>query len=450
MPSFDWILAQASSVGRSNRSIIRVSGVGCFTLLDQVYLGQLDLSKGYRFFSHYLKVFDHKIPVIVYIMKGTASYTREDSFELHLPGSQYVVGLVMECLLSLGCHMAEPGEFTKRAFLNGRIDLIQAESVTKLIAARSEEEYRKAYDALSGRVTSLIAPLRENLFFLVRDLTVDIDFDEEIENEHLSEVLAKLDSFLIEIDRLIAEVALNRDMQDRLKVIFCGPVNAGKSTIFNQFTGEETAIVSSVKGTTRDVLQVEIEIDGHLILLQDSPGWGEAVDEIDEYAQAQSQAMINSADIVVVVLDANRSLDEQLPLVKLNWLARSFLVLNKSDLVSNIDESAVCHFFQLAQDDLIRVSGQLNITALKEKLSDTCQTCQASYGASQLSARQQNELLEVKDALLEAKKAIEQQIGIDAAEFELRRALKALSRVTGDEVDENILTSIFEGFCIGK
>lgn len=450
MPTTDWILAQASSVGRSNRAILRVSGDGCFALLEKLNTKELDLTIGYRYFSNFLKIFDYKIPVKIYIMKGPASYTCEDSFELHLPGSQYVISQVMEFLLQLGCNLAEPGEFTKRAFLNGRIDLIQAESVTRLIAARSEEEYRKAYEALSGRVTNLIAPLRDDLFFLVRDLTVDIDFDEEIEDEHIASVLEKLQSFLKEIDRLILEVALNRDVQDRIKVLLCGPVNAGKSTIFNQFIGEETAIVSSVKGTTRDVLQVELELDGYQLLLHDSPGWGDAVDQIDEEAQKQSQSMIESADIVVVVLDINRTLKEQLPVKGPNWLARSFLVWNKSDLPAELEDVPACEYFQVAQEDLIRISGQLDIHLLKQKLISTCQTCQASFGASQLSARQQKELMEVKEALTEAYHALDQKIGVDAAEFELRRGLKALSRVTGDEVDENILTSIFEGFCIGK
>lgn len=447
------IIALSSSSGIGDRAIIRLSGQSCIELVALACKDDLKIKegKGFHFYKTEINTLGIPLPVTIYLMRGPASYTRENMVELHFPGSPYIVSKIISYFLNrTDCRIAEPGEFTKRAFFNGRLDLVQAESVTRLIAAKSDREYRKALDALTGRVTNMIAPIREKLFFMARDLTVDLDFDEEIEQEHLDHIKSELTMIKSEIAKLATEVEAEQTVEDEYRVILCGPVNAGKSTIFNQFAEESLAIVSDVRGTTRDIIKREIKLDEIAFVLQDCPGWGEAVDEIDAQAQAQSNSSIETADMVIGVLDGSVEFKDQKPSKRYEWQGRCILAINKTDcpVILNIQEAL--EFFQLTEQDTVLISGKTNIHELKNKIKEKWHEFEQSAVSSTLTARQQREIQTAAESIDMALEALQSGIGVDAIEFEVRRSLYALSRVTGDEVDENILTSIFETFCIGK
>lgn len=447
------IIALSSAAGASDRGIIRFSGAGCIALVANTSAdSKLILNgKGFHCYQTTLNILEIPIVATVYLMRAPASYTREDMVELHMVGSQFIISKVISQYISrFDCRIAEPGEFTKRAFFNGRLDLVQAESVTRLIAAKSDREYRKALDALTGRVTSLIAPIREKLFFMARDLTVDLDFDEEIENEHIENIKNQLQEIKNEMAKLSIAVAGEQAAEDEYCVILVGPVNAGKSTIFNQFVEESMAIVSDVKGTTRDIIKKEIQWENNSLVLHDCPGWGDAVDEIDALAQAQSSLSVETADMVICVLDGTVVFSEQKPNKIPHWQGRGILVINKSDLPLKLNVQEAIDFFQILEAEVIYISGKNNTKSLQDKVKQKRDEFEQSAIGSILNARQQKELLISLQSIDLALEAISSGIGIDAVEFEVRRSLYALSRVTGDEVDENILTSIFTSFCIGK
>jgi tRNA modification GTPase len=447
------IIALSSAAGIGDRGIIRFSGGNCIEIVAASCINKEEIKngKGFHSYKSVLSILEIPIPVSIYLMRVPASYTRENMVELHLPGSPFILSKIVSYFIShFECRIAEPGEFTKRAFFNGRLDLVQAESVTRLIAAKSDREYRKALDALTGRVTNMIAPLREKLFFMARDLTVDLDFDEEIEQEHLDNIKIQLEEIKIEVSKIAIEVQSEQITEDEYRVILCGPVNAGKSTIFNQFSEESIAIVSDIRGTTRDIIKREITLNDVSFVLHDCPGWGEAVDEIDAQAQAQSSLSVQTADMVIGVLDGTVAFNKQKPEKRPEWSGRCILVINKSDLPLELNVQEALEFFQMNELDAVFVSGKTNIKELQKKVIEKWNEYEQSAVSSTLNARQQQEILIASHAIEMALDALALGLGVDAVEFEVRRSLYALSRVTGDEVDENILTSIFESFCIGK
>lgn len=440
-------------MGKSPRCIVRFSGKDSIELVANVchHKETIVNSVGYRFYDSSLNCLSLSIPVYIYVMKGPASYTREDMIELHMPGSPFIVSQVITWFLKTSeTRLAEPGEFTKLAFLNGRLDLIQAESVTQLIMSKSEQEYRKALDALTGRVSSMIEPLREKIFFLARDLTVDLDFDEEIDEQHLASVRLTLLNIKKDLLELSDKIILEEEVVDQFQIILCGPVNAGKSTIYNSITGDTSAIVSDIKGTTRDIIKWELEINDQNVVLQDCPGWGIAVDTIDQKAQDLSLQTIETADLILVILDGSVEFSHQKPVKPPQWLGRCQIIINKSDLPQLIDINEICEYFKINENELMYRSkfekNNLLYTAFEKFIEES----ELSSSKTQLSARQQKEVFDSLSAIELAVEAVDNGIGVDAIEFEVRRSLYSLSRITGDEVDEDILTSIFESFCIGK
>ena len=233
-------------------------------------------------------------------------------------------------------------------------------------------------------------------------------------------------------------------------MILCEPVNASKSTIFNQCAEESFTIVSDVRGTTRDIIKREIKLDDISFILQDCPGWGEAVDEIDAQAQAQSNSSIETADMVISILDSTVEFRHQRPNKRYEWQGRCILVINKTDCPLKLNIQEALEFFQVTEQDTVLISGKSSITGLKNKIKEKWHEFEQSAVSSTLTARQQREIQTAAESINMALEALHSGIGVDAIEFEVRRSLYALSRVTGDEVDENILTSIFETFCIGK
>jgi tRNA modification GTPase len=447
------VIALSSAAGSSDRGIIRFSGKGCIELVASICQNKEKILSGKGFYCYFSRLDALEIPIFtyLYLMRAPASYTREDMIELHLIGSPYILSKLITFFISTHqCRIAEPGEFTKRAFFNGRLDLLQAESVTRLIAAKSDREYRKALDALTGRVTNMISPVREKLFILARNLTVDLDFDEEIENEHIEAIQLELLSIKAEMKKVSATSEYEQSTNDIYCVILVGPVNAGKSTIFNQFSAETVSIVSDIKGTTRDIIKREIHSGANAFTLLDCPGWGEAVDELDALAQAQSSISIETADMVICVLDGTIEFAKQKPSKAPQWQGRGVLVVNKCDLPTILNVQEAVAYFQWNQSEVVYIAGKENINDLQNKVNQKWAEFERSAIGSILNARQQFELLNSLQALDLALDAIKSGIGIDAIEFEVRRALYSLSRVTGDEVDENILTSIFSSFCIGK
>lgn len=447
------ILALSSASGSCDRGIIRFSGKGCIELVAQICEDKDKIISAKGFTCNAAKLIALEVPVFasIYLMRSPASYTREDMIELHIVGAPYILTKMISYFIGTQhCRIAEPGEFTKRAFFNGRLDLLQAESVTRLIAAKSDREYRKALDALTGRVTNMITPIREKLFIMARNLTVDLDFDEEIENEHIEAIQLELQSIKTDLSSVSKASEYEQSIGDDYNVILVGPVNAGKSTIFNQFSEESVSIVSNIKGTTRDIIKREIHLGSHSFTLLDCPGWGEAVDELDALAQSQSSISIETADMVICVLDGTVEFAYQKPLKPPQWQGRGILVVNKCDMpiILNVQEAA--EYFQWDQNEVVYISGKENIAELRNKVNQKWEEFEKSAIGSILNARQQFELLNAIQALDLSLDAIHSGIGIDAIEFEVRRALYSLSRVTGDEVDENILISIFSSFCIGK
>jgi len=456
----DTIAAISTPRGAGGIHVIRISGPDSRSIADSVFRGRARLSDSSTHRAHYGNIIDPNTnetvdEAVATVMVAPDSYTCEDVVELSVHGSPYIARKVLELLISQDARLAEPGEFTQRAFLNGRLDLSQAEAVADLIASRTEMSHRAALDQLSGRLSDNVNTLRERLVEALSLLEAYIDFPEEdIEDSHYGEIVAAVDAADSEIASLIDSYETGRIMRNGLTVPIIGPPNSGKSSLFNYLLKNERAIVTDLPGTTRDTISESIEIEGIAVELIDTAGIRESEDRVEIAGIERTKEQIDNADIVIAIVDATepdspRLMEDIVTLLDSKPTVRLF---NKIDVMKDSDLGVLRS--STGQDSLFvsAVTGDgINhlITAITDKgfPSDIGNTKDEVVVTS---IRHRNALRAAREDIEKTRLSIQVGLSHDLVAFELRSAVSNLGEIVGQIAPDELLNRIFDRFCIGK
>lgn len=450
MVNSDTIAAQATAAGEGGIAIVRISGTQSAAILGRVFRpkGAKPMQNRLLTFGQLMdgeQVVDEAMAVL---MRGPHSYTREDVAEIHCHGSQALVGRVLRLLQAHGARMAKPGEFTCRAFMNGRIDLAQAEGVMRMIRADSERAMRSAVRQMQGGVSAFVSRARGEIISLLAALSAGIDFPDEVEEEQTVQQV-KAGCMRIRAHLLGAcDVRAGRIEEEGLRVVLCGRPNAGKSSLLNALLGGERAIVTDVPGTTRDTLTEALQIGGLRINLTDTAGLRDTQDAVERIGVERARRAMETADVRVLVLDGSVCIsceDDE----ALCGLAPDLIVLSKGDLqnVTTAEDAAV-RFRGTPVISLCAQTGE-GLDALREALlSFTPEDATESSVLSQVRHVQaaQSACASLEDTMA----AIDVGMPLDVAAIDLSAALDALGEITGETMNEQVIDEVFSRFCVGK
>lgn len=442
------IAAIATAPGQGGIAIVRLSGPDAERILMQVFR---PARKG-ALTSHMLTyghVMDGDAPVdecMAVLMRSPRSYTREDVAELQLHGGGYIAQRVLALCLRCGAVLAAPGEFTRRAFLNGRIDLSQAEAVMSLIAAQGEQAHRAAMRQLEGGASSFIRKAADELYEIQAGVAACIDYPEEIdEAEAAADLLPRTERLAARLDADCDERAA-RILQSGLRVVLCGQPNVGKSSLLNALLGEERAIVTPVPGTTRDMVMGDIVLSGSVIHLTDTAGLHATDDPVEQLGVARARRAMDEADLVLAVFDMSRPLgqDDRALLSSLQG-KNALILLNKADLPPSLTAADLTALLD-APVLTVSASDEDTLLPLKKNLAE-----QAAV-SDNLALTQPRHIEAARRAAKHLRHAAEaaRTLSVDMASIDLQAAQLALAEITGDEVEERLLDRVFGMFCVGK
>jgi tRNA modification GTPase len=454
----DTITAIATPPGEGGVGIIRLSGPDAERIAATVFVrsqGKNGKLKSHRLYHGTIrepntdKALDE---VLLTVMRKPRSYTGEDVVEVHCHGGAFVVRRVLALMLSQGARHAEPGEFTKRAFLNGRLDLAQAEAVLDLIVARTERGADLALRQISGELSNWVVDLREELLDVLAQVEAAIDFpEEEIELLDRPGLIAKISDIRDKISAISNTYEWSRLIREGAKVCICGRPNVGKSSLLNALLGEERVIVTPIPGTTRDVIEESINLDGLPVVLWDTAGIRDAADEVERIGVNLSLHHIDKADAVIVVLDGSTSLTEE-DSVFLTSLTnkKSVIVINKSDLEQRVGYDQLQRLIGAKNFVEVSATRGSGIQKLKRVLRNAILDTEVEPSFAITNLRHRAALLRGEQALAEAVLSLSQMQAPELVSINLEQAKENLEEVIGSVGKDEVLERIFSKFCIGK
>lgn len=442
------ICAIATAPGQGGVAIVRLSGPEAESILMRIFR---PAKKG-ELVSHMLTyghVQDGLADIdecMAVIMRAPRSYTREDVAEIQLHGGSFIAQKVVSLCLREGAELAAPGEFTRRAFLNGRIDLSQAEAVMNLIAAQGEQAHRAAMRQLEGGASGFIRKAADALYDIQAGVAACIDYPEEIdEAEAAADMIPRTLALAAQLDSACDERAA-RILQSGLRVALCGQPNVGKSSLLNALLGEERAIVTAIPGTTRDMVQGDLILGGSVIHLTDTAGLHDTDDPVERLGVERARKAMDEADLVLAVFDQSRPLDEDDRELLAALAGRNvLLVLNKGDLLPFMSADEVTALLD-APVMMVSAADEASLTPLKDYLA------QQAAVADNLALTQPRHVEAARRAARHLRQAADtaRTLSVDMASIDLQSAQLALSEITGDEVEAKLLDRVFGMFCVGK
>ncbi len=449
----DTITAISTALGVGAISIIRVSGEDSINIVNKIFKGK-DLTQVPTHTIHYGYIIDennNKIDeVLVSIMKSPKTFTTEDTVEINCHGGIATTNKVLELLLSNGARLAEPGEFTKRAFLNGRIDLVEADAVMNLIEAKTDKARALSINSLSGEVSNLIKSLREELVTMISNIEVNIDYPEYEDIEVLTnnKIYPQLQAYYQRLLTIIKKSSDTKLITEGLNVGIIGRPNVGKSSLLNNLLEEEKAIVTDIEGTTRDIVEGKIVLNGIILNLIDTAGIRETNNVVEKIGVQKSLDIINKSDLIIYMLNNNTPLTpEDLTLLTKVKPKKHIILVNKNDLETKID------YTKLPSDYLsISLKNNDGISKIKEKIIELfnlgdLETNDLTY----LSDSRSISLLKKSLQHIEiALTSINNNEPIDIVEIEIKEAWNALGEIIGETYTEELLDNLFSKFCLGK
>jgi tRNA modification GTPase len=458
----DTIVAIATPLGEGGLAVLRLSGARAFAIADQCFepVGKSSL-KPSAAPTHTIQfgkiIRDGKVidEVLLAVLRAPRTFTREDTVEISCHGGLLPAKLVLDALLAHGARLAEPGEFTKRAFLNGRIDLAQAEAVADLIHSRTELALVAANEQLAGKLSQRINQLRDDLMLTLAHVEAHIDFpDEDISPDTKEKLLQRLEAGIAFMDELLRTANEGQILRRGIRAAIVGRPNAGKSSLLNQLLGRDRAIVSPIAGTTRDTIEETANIRGLPVIFIDTAGLREARDEIELEGIRRSRASLASAEFILHVLDASEPLTGADEIYLAEFIGKKrILVRNKTDLPVKLElpvEFQISNFkFQMA--DVSCVSGQ-GIEALKDAIKSLVWAGEIKAEMLQvaINSRHQDALNRSRGSARLATDALRADATLELVAMDLRIAANAVGEIVGKTTTEDLLDSIFSAFCIGK
>jgi tRNA modification GTPase len=455
----DTIAAQATAPGAAGVAVVRVSGTGVRALIEDFFDAAWSPIKNPRRLI-YGRIIDPKSGAVIdhalaVFMPGPYSFTGEDTLEFQTHGSQLLIKQLLSALYQYGVRAAEPGEFTKRAFLNGKMDLTQAEALADLISAGSMRALKIAEDQLNGKLGTLIAQMGEDLRDITAEIEAGIDFPEEdIEPEQLHAIKSKLQHASLKFSELVDSFEYGHIVRDGYRVLLCGRPNAGKSSLLNALLNKPRAIVSEISGTTRDLIEESAEFEGYRFVFCDSAGLRESSDPVEKIGIELALDRTNWADLALLVVDINESPEEIKQTINLlsERCKKIWIVVNKIDTQSANFGASFCDDKRCQQTIYLSALSGEGIQGLISALIDEVSSQLSVNESSQVitSERQKNCLIRACDALSQTLIAIDQKLPSELIASDLRTALSNLDEMIGKTHPEDILGRIFSKFCIGK
>lgn len=448
----DTIVAISTALGVGAISIVRLSGNDAINIVNKCFEGK-DLTKVDSHTIHYgfIKNETERIDeVLVSVMRAPKTYTTEDIVEINCHGGIITTKQVLETMLNSGARLAEPGEFTKRAFLNGRIDLVESEAIMDLIESKSSEAKKMALSQLYGDLSKLITSFRDRLKNLLSSIEVNIDYPEYYDIEIVTEekIAKEIKSMKEELKNLIERSKSSSIIKNGIQTVILGRPNVGKSSILNKLLDEEKAIVTNVAGTTRDIVEGQTFIDGILIKFIDTAGIRKTDDIVEKIGVEKSLKAVEDADLIILVLNNNEELTaEDLEILEKTKDKQRIIVINKKDLERNIKLPE--NLENVVETDTNSIEG---IDSLKSKIKEMFNlekitTKDYTYLSN---SRQISLIKKAYQSILSAEKSLNESLPIDLIAIDLKECFDLLGQVIGISYTDEIIDNLFENFCVGK
>ena len=454
----DTIAAISTAIGEAGIAIVRISGDDSVNIIDEIFKSasgkKMAEAENRKFLYGHIVDGDKQIDeVLVVKMKGPYSYTAEDIVEIHCHGGVVSVKRILNLILSKGARLAEKGEFTKRGFLNGRIDLTQAEAVIDMIKAKTDLSFDMGLNQLSGALSEVLNKLKDELVSMQALIVANIDFpDEDIEDAAYNDLIERSNKILDKMDNLLDNSKNSRLLRDGINTVILGKPNVGKSSLLNGLLKYDRAIVTDIAGTTRDIIEDYINLDGVLLKITDTAGIRETDDEVEKIGVNIAREKLKEADLVIAIFDISREFDkddeEILNLIKDK---NHITILNKDDLEQKISDEEIEKYFK---DDYLRLSVMENesVKKIENLIIDLFfdGELQISSDSVLSNLRHINALKEAKKSLLEVNESLKKKVFLDLIEVDLENVIGHISEITGTITTEDILDRVFSDFCIGK
>ena len=441
----DIIVAIATSRLEAAISMIRVSGPDCIAFVQKFFTGKIIEKPSHTINYGYIIDDGKRIDeVLVNIYRGTRTFTGEEMVEINCHGGVYITSRVLEVCIKNGARMAERGEFSKRAFLNGRIDLSQAEAISDIITAKNSYATDLALKGISGSISGFIEDLKEDLIQIITQIEVNIDYPEydDVEELTASSLLPRSANLLTKMNKILDDSKNIKLVKEGIKTVIIGRPNVGKSSLLNALLREDKAIVTNIAGTTRDIVEGSISIDGVVLNMIDTAGIRETDDIIESMGVEKSKELIHQADLVLLVIDGSQSLSsEDMQLLELTEDATRIIVLNKADQGTKVDLDGIVIS---AKDNQIRT--------LTEEIKKMFELGKIIDNNDHIltNARQTMLLQRASQALKQAVEAMEMMVPTDLIVTDLYECWNNLKEILGEKAKEDLLDELFKRFCIGK
>ena len=458
---FDTIAAISTAPGEGAIGIVRISGDLAISIASSIYqCGTKQLEEQKTHTIHYGHIVDPKSgevydEVMVSVLRAPKTFTREDIVEINCHGGIVAINRVLQLVLRMGARLAEPGEFTKRAFLNGRIDLSQAEAVMDLIRAKTDKSMQLAMRQLDGQLSHLIQNLRQEILNTLAQVEVNIDYPEydDVEEMTLQLLREKTQQVLQGIRALLNTASQGKILRDGLKTAIVGRPNVGKSSLLNVLLREEKAIVTDIAGTTRDTIEEYVNVRGVPLQLIDTAGIRETDDIVEKIGVERSRKALKEADFVLLLLNQSEILQEEdIRLLETTKGMKRIILFNKTDLPSKLSKEDIAPYAQVEEIVTTSMLNKEGIDQLEEKIAGYFFQGQMNErDATYLSNTRHIALLEkAEQALVEVQNGIEMEMPVDLIQIDFTRAWDLLGEITGDSVQDELLTQLFSQFCLGK
>ncbi len=452
----DTITAISTPIGSGGIGIIRISGDDSLEILKKVFKSKKDVDKIQSHTINYGHIYDGDKPideVLVSIMKAPKTFTKEDIVEINCHGGIKATNKVLDTILKNGARLADKGEFTKRAFLNGRIDLSQAEAIIDIINAKTDLAHDTALQRLDGNLSKAVLKYREEILLMIANIEASIDYPEhDMEHDNYIEVSKKANNILSKLEELIKNFDKGRILREGIKTVILGRPNVGKSSLLNSLLGEEKAIVTDIEGTTRDIITEYVNIIDIPLQIIDTAGIRETTDVIEKIGVSKTIEYAKIAELCFVVIDSSRKLEkEDIEILDMVKDKKVIVLLNKIDLEENININDIYNYIE--KDNIIKISVKENIGI--EKLFDRLKDIflEGDINTNDdiyISNRHKECMFKAKTSLERVIDGIQMNMPEDLLVIDLKDTYDALMEITGESLDDDIIDKIFSEFCLGK